>query len=66
MSDRVIWSQVLVEFKGLSGATEHIMKLTVAVETSNYLILARHVELLHDSVELLAQFNVFGVHSSNL
>ena len=66
VSHRVIWSQVLIEFKGLRGATKHIVKLAVTVETSNYLILARHVELLHDSVELLAQFDVFSVHSGNL
>ena len=42
------------------------MKLAVAVEASNNLILAWHVELLHDSVELLAQFNVFSIHSGNL
>ena len=30
------------------------------------MILARHVELLHDPVELLAQFDVFSVHSGNL
>ena len=28
--------------------------------------MARHVELLHDPVELLAQFDVFSVHSGNL
>ena len=66
VSHRIIWSQVLVELKGLRGATEHIVKLAIAVKTSNYLILARHVELLHDSVELLAQFDVFSVHSGNL
>ena len=38
------------------------MKLAVAVEATNDLVLTRHVELLHDFVELLAQSDVFGVH----
>lgn len=66
VSHRVAWSQVLVKFKALSGASEHIMKLSITIKTSNYLILTRHVELLHDTVKLLAQFNVFSIHCGNL
>ena len=62
----IIRRQVLVELEALRGATEDIMELTIGVETTDNLVLRRHIELFHHFVKFLAQFNIFTVKISDL
>ena len=59
-------SQVLAELEPLGCASQHIMQLSIRVEPADYLILRRHVQLLHDAVKFLAQFDILRVERGNL
>ena len=58
---RTLIRQVLAQLEALSGATEHVVQFTIRIKSTNDLILRRHIELLHDFVQFLAQFDIFGV-----
>ena len=42
------------------------MELTIGVESSNNLVLGWHIQLFHDFVKFLAQFDIFAVQSRDL
>ena len=42
------------------------MQFAIGVQSADYLILRRHVQLLHDSVKFLAQFDILSIQLCNL
>ena len=42
------------------------MKFAIGVQSTDYLILRGHVQLLHDSVQFLAQFDILSIKLCNL
>ena len=42
------------------------MQFAIGVQSADYLILRRHVQLLHDSVQFLAQFDILSIQLCNL
>ena len=58
--------QSLTDFEALSSTAEDVVQLAVRVKTADDLILRGHVELLHDAVQFLAEFDVLGIELSQL
>ena len=58
--------QTLTELEALGGTTKHIVDLAIAIQPTDDLILRRHVQLLHDFVQFLAQFDILCIEIGNL
>lgn len=59
-------SQVLAQLEALSGTSEHIVQLSIGIQTTDDLVLRWHIELFHDSVKFLAQLDVLTIEGRNL
>ena len=50
----------------MGSTSQHVMQLSIRIQSSNDLVLGRHIKFFHHAVKFLAQFDILRVQCRNL